>query len=636
MTDADVRESPILRRTLVLVVVVLVIASLYWAREVLIPLTLAAFVSLLLAPVVRQLERIHLGRVLSVLLSVVAAFTVIALAGWLVVAPASQLAHDFQQYRNRIGSKISALRTSVAHATGGLASALETITGDGAAARRATPKAADTDPPATLIDDPESGTSPMTESAGPPNEPVRVEVVRTRHDLIEVLGRYVNPLVSPLVTGGITVVFCIFFLIHREDLRDRILRLAGRAQINVTTAALVDTAQRVTRYVAAQAVTNAVIGGIIALGLYLMGIPNALLWGLLGGVLRFAPYVGVFIASAFPVAQAIAVFDGWGAAIGVLVFIVAVDAIFGNLVEPWFYGSQIGASPTALLLSFMLWTWLWGGIGLVLATPITVCLVVLGKHTPAFEIFYILLGDEPVLEPAIRFYQRLLAQDRREAVRVAQEYAAQNSPTEAYAQVILPGLAQLERDRCRGLLEPARVEFARQIVRELLESLRPKTEETPGVERPESASTGSVIVVLDRGAFDDLLPEALAQAAELPTNQLTVLTQDSLATDIVAKVNTQRPSAVVLCAIEPRDTTRLRHILKRLRAEQPDIPVHLAVFTITGRARAMGGLLQSGLKVHESLASLAEALRGMLWVRPAAAAPAESASPPGDLVPAVG
>jgi hypothetical protein len=440
-------------------------------------------------------------------------------------------------------------------------------------------------------------------------KPIRVEVVDSTKPLD--LVQYINPIVSPLVTGGLAIVFCIFFLIYREDLRDRILRVAGRAQINVTTAALADSARRVTRYVAAQALANTLIGATLAVGFYLLGIPNAPLWGLLSAVLRFVPYVGAFIAAAFPIAQSLAIFDGWWQAGVVLAMVIVVDTFSANFIEPWLYGSQAGASPTALLFSFVLWSLLWGGIGLVLATPITVCLVVLGKHTPAFEIFYILLGDEPALGPAIRFYQRLLARDRQEAVSIVVKHNAEASPADTAAQVILPALAQFESDRRDGLVDDVRADFARDTAKEAIAALKPP----PDGQIPEPPAQGGALMILDRGTFDELIPDLLRLTTDFVPGGLTVLTRNSLATETVEAVGRQHPEAVVYAAIEPRDTSRLQHVLKRLRAEHPDMSIHVAVFSASGRvpriARSTG--FRSTIIPHATLAGLVLALQRGPW-----------------------
>jgi predicted PurR-regulated permease PerM len=612
MTDTN--EQSFLRGAGFLAGVIVALAALYFGREVLIPLALAALLCFLLTPAVQTLERLRLGRVLSVLAVVGGSVGVVGVFGWLVATQVSQVADDFQTYRHNILARVQVLDESIRGATGRISQTIETLSPPhGANATQPAPDLA--------ADVAESAVSDATTGhAQSQPEPVQVEVVSPRDSAFATVGRVLGIVVHPAATAGVTVLFVIFFLIYREDLRDRVIRVCGRARIHVTTAALADSANRVTRYVVAQVLANGMIGLAIGLGLFALGIPSAALWGFMAGVFRFVPYVGAFVAAFFPVAQAVAISDGWMTPMLVLGWIVLVDSISANLVEPWLFGSRTGASPTAIVVAFVLWGWLWGGIGLILATPITVCLVVLGKHIPAFEVFHVLLGDEPVLEPKARFYQRLLATNAKEATAIAKEFASEHSALAACEQVIVPALVQLEYDRRSGVLDDTRVEFARETVREFLteqpallaadaDPAEPIAGDPPPIDDERSPL---LLFVLDRGPFDDLVPLMLSFIAATENWRTHVLSKDSLSTDVVEQFRSLHPAAVVITAIEPRDSSRIRHICARLNTEDRTIPLHIAVFG--SRQREQGFRTRVGrdaTEFHSTLGSLADALRGI-------------------------
>ena len=237
--------------------------------------------------------------------------------------------------------------------------------------------------------------------------PLPVEVVEPEPQPLQVLRTIIGPLIEPLATGGIIVVVVIFMLIKREDLRDRFIRLVGASDLHRTTEALQDAGKRVGQYLLMQLIVNATYAMPIGIGLWVIGVPNALLWGLLALVLRFVPYIGPIIAAIFPIVLALAVDPGWTMLIWTVALFVAVELISNNVVEPWLYGSRTGLSPVAIIVAAIFWTWLWGPLGLLLSTPLTVCLVVLGRHVPQFQFLDVLFGSEPVLEPHEALYQRL-------------------------------------------------------------------------------------------------------------------------------------------------------------------------------------------------------------------------------------
>lgn len=595
------------RRAARLATALLVVAALYLARELFIPLFVATLLGFLLVPIVRVFER-RLGRMAAVALVVGLALGCVAGVGGIVVAQAASLAAEIPKYRHNLASKIGSLRSSTADEVDRASRAVEEISdvlrtpesapatqpvpGNGAvpaegATTQADAERGDTgahpamDPPAqpdAANDGGNAATANATDAAAAEeSEPVKVEVVSSKSEMLRWMGGLVAPVLHPLATAGVTLVFVIFFLIYREDLRDRFLRICGQAHINVTTAALTEAAARVTRYLSSLALVNAFAGVGIAIGLFLIGVPNAVLWGLLAGLLRFMPFVGPWLAALFPLAVSVALLESWTQPLLVALWFILFEAVCVNLIEPWFYGARMGVSPVAALLSLVFWTWLWGAVGLVMAMPITACLVVAGRFIPAFEIFYILLGNEPVLKPAARLYQRLLAMDRHEALKVARHAVQKNSFADGCDKVVLPALAQIERDQRDDLLDGRRVEFVKGVLGELLETEKPSPVE-PSAAQP--AGTSRVVLVPVDGAFArsaaDLLAPALrpAAGAEAASNGVAVR-------DMAGALRERTAQAAVLIAVEPRTARRLAEAHEDLSRALPQADVFLLVLEAT-------------------------------------------------------
>ncbi|RVD27172.1 AI-2E family transporter, partial [Mesorhizobium sp. M4A.F.Ca.ET.020.02.1.1] len=309
---------------------------------------------------------------------------------------------------------------------------------------------------------------------------------------LQVLQNLIAPLLSPLASAGLVIVVVIFMLMEREDLRDRFIRLVGYGDLHRTTQALQDAGKRVGQYLLMQLVVNIVYAVPITIGLWVLGIPNALLWGMLALALRFVPYIGPIIGALLPLFLALAVAPGWALLLWTAALFIVMELITGNVIEPWLYGSRTGLSPLAIIVAAIFWTWLWGPLGLVLSTPLTVCLVVLGRHVPQFEFLDVLFGNEPVLEPHARLYQRLLAGDPDEATDHAEEYLEDKYLFEFYDKVAIPALLLGEHDRMRGVLDDEQRRLvagsAEALVANLDDSAQQEAEEEE-VE-PEAAGSG--------------------------------------------------------------------------------------------------------------------------------------------------
>src|SRR6266478_9768 len=450
-----------------LLTLVVVVAALYFARAVFIPLALAVLLAFLLAPLVVRLRHWGLGRVPSTMIVVLFSFLMIAIIGGVMTSQLADLAHKMPVYEQNISRKLESLKTS----GGGMISRITRV------ARNVTEALTPTPVPAK--------TQPGEE------RPVPVEIRRTSFSPLEVIRNVLGSVLNVVLTAAIVIVFVIFLLFPREDLRDRLIRLLGAGSVNVTTQALDEAAQRVSRYLLALLGVNIAYGLVVGIGLYFIGVPNPLLWGLMAGLLRYIPYLGIWIAAAMPAAVAFGVEPGWVQAIIIFGLYLGVDLLIYNFVEPQLYGTSTGISPIAILVAAVFWTWLWGPVGLLLATPLTVCLVVLGRYVPSLEFLSVLLSDEPVLAPETRFYQRLLAMDVEEATEVAEEFLKDKSLEALDDEVLIPALTLAERDRHRGKLDDTHEQFVLQNTRLLAEDMAERAEDLIAGNKTAKARAGN-------------------------------------------------------------------------------------------------------------------------------------------------
>src|SRR6195952_3484736 len=424
----------------------LFITGLYFGREIFVPISLAILLSFVLGPSVGLLQRARVPRGLAVVGIVFLAFSVIFGLGTLIANQLSQLAGDLPVYQSTMQEKIKSVRGATA-SSGTLERAADMLQELGKELDK--PK------------DDKSVRGTLPRPGGPivPGRaaPIPVEVRQPAPGALENLRTLIAPLLNPLATTGIIIIFVIFILIQREDLRNRLIRLAGLHDLQRTTAALDDAATRLSRLFLAQLTINASFGVTIGAGLWFIGIPSAILWGILAAVLRFVPYIGSAISAAFPLALAAAVDPGWSMLAWTLPLFLGVGPIVSQVIEPLVYGQSTGLSPGAIVVSATFWTALWGPIGLVLATPLTVCLVVLGRHVERLEFLDVIFGDRPALSPSEMFYQRMLAGDPTEASGKAEEFLKERSLASYYDEVALKGLQLAQADAARGSLNQERM-----------------------------------------------------------------------------------------------------------------------------------------------------------------------------------
>src|SRR3954454_5221445 len=466
------------------ILAVIIVATLYFGREIFVPVALAILLSFVLAPVVNLLQRIRIPRAVAVVGVVALAFAAIFGLGGLMATQLTQLAGDLPRYQSTMREKIKSFRGATA-GSGTLERAADMLQD----------LSKELDKPK---DTTRASAGPLVRQASPTGavQPVPVEVRQPDPGALESLRTVISPLIQPLATTGIIVIFVIFILLQREDLRNRFIRLAGSHDLQRTTAALDDAGSRLSRLFLIQLVVNAAFGLAIGLGLWMIGVPSAVLCGILAGVLRFVPYIGAFIAAGFPLALAAAVDPGWSMLLWTLALFLVIEPVVGHVVEPMVYGHSTGLSPVAVVVSATFWTALWGPIGLVLATPLTVCLVVLGRHVERLEFLAVMFGDRPALSPPEIFYQRMLAGDPTEAAEKAEEFLIERSLTSYYDEVALKGLQLAQADAERGALNHERLTKIRDAVREFANNISdqddgplPKVNSTTDAEATSAVET---------------------------------------------------------------------------------------------------------------------------------------------------
>lgn len=438
-------------------VAALIIAALYFGREIFVPFALAVLLSFVLAPFVMRLRSWRVPRTISVLVVVFIGFSIIFSLGGLMVSHATRLAAKLPGYQQTLSDKIESLR--------GLMGGSGTLEQASTVLKELKTELQHRDAAGGPAD------SELTRQPSDKAIPIPVEVRQPDPGALSTFGAIIQPLISPLTTTGIVVIFVVFVLLQREDLRNRLVRLAGSADIQRTTAALDDAGQRLSKLFLTQIAFNAVYGLAIGIGLEFIGVPSAPLWGLIAMIMRFVPYIGALIAAVFPLILAAAVGSGWQMLILTAALFVVLELLAGQVIEPLIFGHSSGLSPVAIILSASFWTWLWGPVGLVLATPLTVCLVVLGRHVDRLRFLDVMLGDRPPLTPPQLAYQRMLAGDPIEAVEQAHEYLKDSSLESYYDAILLKGLRLAEADRQLGHLDEDRLSRVVSTVEELVAEL---------------------------------------------------------------------------------------------------------------------------------------------------------------------
>ena len=554
-----------------IIVLAAVIAGLYFGREVLVPIALAILLSFVLAPLVGALRRLHLGRVAPVFLSVFLAFAILIGLGALIGKQVADLANDLPAYQRVVSNKIEALRTAdltnelVDKASGVLRGLKLNVA-----------------PPPTRPASP-APSEPAAPPAGQTLLPV--EIHQPALEPMEILESILSALLPPLTTAAIVVVFVIFILLQQRDLRDRFIGLTGAHDLHRTTNALDDAAERLSRYFSVMTAINAFFGVAVGLGLAFIGVPNPILWGIFAAVLRFLPYIGGFIAAAFPMAIAAAVAPGWSLVFetGVLFFIL--EGVTAQIIEPHLFGHTTGLSPLAVIVAAAFWTLIWGPTGLLLSTPITACLVVLGRHVERLNFIEMLLGDRPGLSPQQSFYQRILAADPDEAAFQAERHLKTMTLLEYYESVALPALALAQADVARGVLDPGRQAGVLAAVGHIVADLAdhadaPAPGDAPadGEDAATPAPARQALCIAGRTPLDQAACAILVQLLERRGMLARVAGPQALAANGAPTFEAADIGAICIVYLDRQRTAGVRYLVRRLRKRFPDTPIAVCVW----------------------------------------------------------
>ena len=561
---------------------VIVVAVLKLAQDVFIPLALAILCTFLLAPMVELLTRLYIKRLFAVVLSLAIGLALIGGLGSLVFNQFADLARELPSYQRQLRSNLTQwgglLRGGVAETT----AAFEELTKEIDRVAPSEPK---------------------------PRGVSKVQVVDAPATALETIRSVVGPIVRPVGTTLAVIVLVAFMLLRLPDLRDRILRLLGARYLHLTTEALNDAAGRVSRYLLMQIVINGWTGVAVTAGLWALHVPNAVLWGALTLVLRFIPYIGVWMAAAIPLALSFAVFDDWTRPLMVFGLFAVLELFDWSVLEPWLYGSHTGVSPVALLLAAGFWTWLWGFAGLFLAVPMTVCAVVMGKYIPQLSFLQVLLGDEPVLEPHERLYQRLLSSNRDEADSVLENALKESTFLEVCDAIIVPAMLRAEEDHDRGTLSDAKRQAILEHINDWIdERLEVMTPARPGFANLPTAQAQPAVLCVPASDRADEIIAKLFEAALIERNLSARIIGPRDAIQLAGGDLASR--AIVISALPPEAVTAARAVCKRMRMNNGEVPVFVGLWNAAGdldRARqrlAAAGATRTVLSFAECFALL--------------------------------
>jgi predicted PurR-regulated permease PerM len=530
---------------------VLVVVVLYWAQAVLVPIALAILLTFVLTPPVTSLQR-WIGRIPAVLAIVTLVFTVLGLAGWGLARQMDHLAEDLPRYRVNILAKIADVRG--AGKGGSVEKLQETIEDIRTDLGKSDVRTGTRSRPVVVTSAPVSGFSSFT---------------------------WFGPIVGPLGTASLVLVLVVFMLLERRDLRDRLLGLFGHGRLAVTTKAFDEAGTRVSRQLLMQSLVNLIYGIAAGAGLYLLGVPYALVWAALAAALRFIPYVGPVLGAGAPILVSLAALQGWTRPLEVVGLFLGLELVTNFVLETVLYAGAAGVSQVALLVSLAFWTWLWGPFGLLMATPLTVCLVVLGKHVPGLEFVGMLMADTPALAPEYGYYQRLLARDQTEAADLIERHIKTEAARSVYDALLLPALNYAERDRLEARLsvdeETAIVDATRELLSDAAEAIRrvtpppPAPPDDPPLSEPRKPLR--VLGLAINGVADELALGMLVHLVDDLPIAVDITAARMQASELVSLVKEREFSVVCFADLPPSPPSKTRYLVKRLRAALPEVRI---------------------------------------------------------------
>lgn len=528
-----------------LLVLAFVVLALYFAQALLIPLAFALTLSFFLSPAVTRLEKIGVKRVFAVPIVGIGTSLLMLACGWIVSRQLMSVADRLPDYQLRMHSRISAYHSGFADEATKAIDSLNNMSRDFALGQR--------------------------RALGPV---MAVNVVDPNRSEIAVTADALMSVLKPAGLVGVVIVFAIYMLMKREELRHRLLLLAGMGHINLMSQALSDAANRISQYLLMQMLVNACYGLLFGLGLFAIGVPNATLWGFIAGLLRIVPYVGTATGVVLPLIVAVAVSTTWWPVLAVLGLFLVLELGATNFVEPWLYSSRTGISSLALLATAIFWTLMWGWAGLVLSTPLTVCVVVMGRYVPQLSFLQTLLGTKAELSPEAHFYERLIAMDQSEAHAIAQRFLKKRSLVELYDRVVLPALSIAEQDRHKGVLDEVRWNFLFLTVTELVAELSEyKGADVPQILQPSKLPQPkefAVVCITAKDQADELTTLMLAQVIERSGHQTLVLSASSLSDEILERLGEETETVVFISALPPFAFSQAKEVCQRVRSHMQE------------------------------------------------------------------
>jgi predicted PurR-regulated permease PerM/methylmalonyl-CoA mutase cobalamin-binding subunit len=585
-----------------LLLIAFVVAALYFGRSVFVPIALATLITFLLSRLVTRLER-WIGRIAAVLVTVIAMFTIFAGASWVIGRQVIDLADKLPDYQANIVTKIRSLKLPAGGPLARFSSSVHVLQSELAAPG-----------PAPSTDRARGDSS--TRTAPPVASPIPVKVIEGRSAIPQLMQETLSAILSPLGTAALVLLLVIFMLLKREDLRGRLIRLVGQGRISTTTRAMEDAGRRVSRYLSTQFLVNTGYGMCVAIGLQFIGVPNAVLWGVLAGVLRFIPYVGPWVGALLPVLLSFAISSSWLTPLITIALFIALEAIVSNFVEPWLYGANTGVSPIALIISAVFWTWLWGPVGLVLSTPLTVCLAVIGRHVPRLEFLGTLLSEDQALASHEEFYHRLLSFSMDSAEEFATKYVETESLAALYDKVLIPAIAAVEIDAHSGSLTAEQRTSALQRIHEIIDDFsgweasrkdadEQKSDDLTGV----AHAVGSRVLCIPAGAFrDELAGEMLAQLLRnqgFEAGNLPARLKDDELIDRTLEI---QPECICVSVLPPTSIAQARHLCSAIRERLGSVTILVGAWSARFDAAKLRERLRA-THVSDVAVSLADAVQ---------------------------
>ena len=548
----------------------ILVVALSWGRPVLIPVAVATLLTFLLNPVVRMLQRFGMGRVISVLLAVSAVGTVVTVVGFVGSRQVTSLLSELPANTAKITAKVKTLK---AVTSGPSAKRFEEMIEEISREFKITAGPNVANVPVAASDD-------SSDSIEAPIGPTIVNTVMPHTESYwRILTGYLGSAFEIMATFAFALVLLVFFLLERDGLRDRIVLLAGKTRLTLTSKALEDASNRVSRYIVMVAMVNGGFGILLTIGLLCLGVPYAVLWGCVAALLRFVPYIGPWVGAIFPITLSLAMSEGWWQPISVFVFVMALELVANNAVEPIVFGRTTGVAPAALLISAAFWLYLWGPIGLIISAPFAVCLVVMGKNIPQLSFLNVIMGDEPALSANVGFYQRLLVRDQCEATTMITNRLQEADSERVFDELLIPALNYARRDVRKGHLSDGECDSLLMALGDSLSivDLHSSHARTDTVsDDPESSTALRQLTLLGCSADGDVDRTALEMLKELldPLRwKLELVPAGVLTSEIADRVARETPAAICIASLPPDSIAHARYLCKKLRAAAPDVPI---------------------------------------------------------------